>query len=182
MKQVHMATTAIMTGSQFDALPSEEGRPWELVGGELIPAPSPAPQHQAILQRILFPLMVWFNAPPRHGLVFSDVEFAPDADHRVRPDVLVLLGERAASLDMKRVPVSGAPDIAIEVISPSERSFDTQMKRNAYLRFGTQEVWQVYPKTKSIEIHRGETSVTIADGSIETPLLPGFTLETKTLF
>ncbi len=173
-----MATTAIMTGSQFDALPYEEGRRWELVGGELIPVPSPTPQHQTILQRILFALMVYFGTHPERGLVFTDVEFALDEDYRVRPDVLVLLGERAASLDMNRVPVPGAPDIAVEIISPSERSFETQQKLHAYPQYGTREVWQVYPKSKAVVVHRGGTSTTFTeDGRIETPLLPDFGLQ-----
>ncbi len=178
-----MATAAIMTGSQFDALPYEEGRRWELVGGELIPVPSPTPQHQAILQEILFPLMVYFRAHAEYGRVFTDVEFALDDNHRVRPDVLVLLGERAASLDMNRVPVPGAPDIAVEIISPSERSFETQQKLNAYLRLGTREVWQVYPKSKSVVVHRAGASNTVTSaGRIESTLLPGFVLDVKTLF
>ncbi len=178
-----MATTAIMTGSQFDALPYEEGRRWELVGGELIPVPSPTPEHQEILQQILFALMAYFSANREVGRVFTDLEFALDADYRVRPDVLILLGERAASLDMKRVPVPGAPDLAVEIISPSERSFETQQKLHAYLQYGTREVWQVYPKSKAVVVHRGGTSTTFTeDERIETPLLPGFALEAKTLF
>jgi Uma2 family endonuclease len=178
-----MATTAIMTGSQFDALPYEEGRRWELVGDELIPVPSPTAEHQAILQRVLLALMLYFDARPDTGLVFTDVEFAMDQNHRVRPDVLVLLGELAASLDMTKVPVPGAPDLAIEVISPSERTFESQQKLDAYLRLGTREVWQVYPKSKSIMIHRGGMSTTITTGDrIETPLLPGFALDLTTLF
>lgn len=172
-----------MTGSQFDALPYEEGRRWELVGGELIPVPSATYQHQLIVQRILLPLVIYFNANPGLGSAVADVEFALDEDHGMRPDALVLLSERLASVDMEKVRIPGAPDIAIEVISASERSFDTQSKRDSYLRLGTKEVWQVYPKSKAVVVHHGETSLTYSIGErIETPLLPGFSLETKTLF
>jgi Uma2 family endonuclease len=47
---------------------------------------------------------------------------------------------------MQRAPVPGSPDIAVEVISPSERAVDTQAKLEAYLRYGAREVWQIYPK------------------------------------
>lgn len=178
-----MATTAVMTGPEFDALPYEEGRRWELVGGELIPVPSATARHQAIVQKVQYALMSYLNAHPSGSLVFADLEFTLDGDHRVRPDVLVLLKERAALLDMDKVPVPGAPDIAIEVISPSERSYDTQAKRDAYLRLGTQEVWQVYPKSKAIVVHREGAGTTHSAGQrLETPLLPGFVLEIDSLF
>ena len=178
-----MVTASIMTGPEFDALPYEEGRRWELLGGELIAVSSPTPEHQLILQRILIALMVYFDAHPGWGLALSDVEFALDENHRLRPDVLVLLGERASSLDMTRVPVPGVPDLAVEIISPSERSSETQQKVHSYLRHGAREVWQVYPKSKSVVVHRGETSTTVVSGErVETSLLPDFFLELKSLF
>ena len=178
-----MATAAVMTGPEFDALPYEEGRQWELVGGELIPVPSPTARHQAIVQKIQYALMTYVTAHPGRRLVFADLEFTLDGDHRVRPDVLVLLEDRAALLDIDKVPVPGAPDIAVEVISPSERSYDTQLKLEAYLRFGTQEVWQVYPKSKTVVVHRASASTTLSTGErLESPLLPGFALDIKSLF
>ena len=144
-----MVTASIMTGPEFDALPYEEGRCWELLGGELIAVSSPTPQHQLILQRILFALMMYFDAHPGWGLALTDVEFALDDSHRLRPDVLVLLGERASSLDMARVPVPGAPDLAIEIISPSERSSETQQKLQSYLRHGTREVFGRFIRNRS---------------------------------
>jgi Uma2 family endonuclease len=70
------------------------------------------------------------------------------------------------------------------VISPSERAAaDTQAKLEAYLRHGTQEVWQVFPKSKSVVIHRGAASTLLATGEhITTPLLNGFSLDPATLF
>ena len=178
-----MATAAVMTGPEFDALPYEEGRQWELVGGELIPVPSPTLQHQIIERRILVALALYFEAHPGRGLAVSDIEFALDIDHRVRPDVLVLLGDRATSAELNRIPLPGAPDLAVEIISPSERSFDTQQKSQAYLRHGTQEVWQVYPKSKTVVVHRAGGSTTLSTGErLETPLLPGFTLDVNSLF
>ncbi|HXU21183.1 MAG TPA: Uma2 family endonuclease [Verrucomicrobiae bacterium] len=169
-----MAATVTLTGSQFDALPYEDGRRWELLDGELIPVSSPTPERQLILQRILLALMIHLRANPGQGLALTDVEFALDENYRVRPDVLVLLHDRAHSLDMKKIPVPGAPDLAIEIISPSERSSDTQEKLQAYLRYGTREVWQVYPKSRSVVVYRGGESSTLADGELSTPLLEGF--------
>jgi Uma2 family endonuclease len=136
-----------------------------------------------ILQRILFALMLHLQTNPGQGLALTDVEFALHKDYRVRPDVLVLLGERAKSLDVTKVPVPGAPDLAVEIISPSERSSETQEKLQAYLHHGTKEVWQVYPKSKAVVVHRGGTSVTVsAGGQLTTALLAGLSLNLEAVF
>jgi len=86
-------------------------------------------------------------------------------------------------LDRERSPIPGAADIAVEVISPSERSTDSQGKVRAYLQHGTVEVWQVYPKSRTIQVHRTEIAHTLeADATITTPLLPDFTLAVAALF
>src|SRR6478672_761020 len=140
-----MATTASMTGSQFDALPYDEGRRWELLNGELIPMPSPTPRHQEIVFRVQLALRQYLQAHDAGSLTYSDLEFALTDDTRLRPDVCVVLGEKARGLDPDKSSVPGAPDLAVEVISPSERASDSHDKVLAYLRNGTSEVWQVYP-------------------------------------
>jgi Uma2 family endonuclease len=81
-------------------------------------------------------------------------------------------------MDPERTPIPGAPDIAIEVISPSERASESYDKVRAYLRNGTTEVWQIYPKSRTVQIHRGETARSLEwSQGIETDLLPGFGLQ-----
>jgi Uma2 family endonuclease len=97
--------------------------------------------------------------------------------------VCVLLGDIAKSLDPTKTPIPGAPDIAIEVISPSERASESHDKVRAYLRSGTTEVWQVYPKSRTVLIHRGEIARSLEwNQPVETDLLPGFALELASLF
>ncbi|MGA3039600.1 MAG: Uma2 family endonuclease, partial [Bryobacteraceae bacterium] len=129
-----MATITTISGAQFDALPYEEGRQWELVDGELIPVPSPTWQHQESVLRIQLALRSYFETNKIQGLAGQDVEFSMTDNDRVRPDVAVLLGEKATSLDPDKTPIPGAPDIAIEVISPSERASESHDKVRAYLR------------------------------------------------
>jgi len=171
-----------MTGAEFDALPWEEGRRWELIEGELVEVGSPTPEHQLVVQRILLALMLYFGKR-QSGMVLADVEFALSKTNRVRPDVLVLLGERATTVDRSKVPVPGAPDIAVEVISPSERTPDSMSKVEAYLRHGTREVWQVFPKLRQVVVFTGRDLRRL--GSTEmltTGLLPDFTLPVSSLF
>jgi Uma2 family endonuclease len=70
------------------------------------------------------------------GVSFADVEFALSDLLRLRPDICVLLTEKARQLNPDRVSVPGAPDIAIEVISPTERAVESHDKIRAYLHNG----------------------------------------------
>lgn len=178
-----MASIATMTGPQFDALPYEQGRRWELIEGELVEVSSPTPEHQILVQRLLLALLIYLQTQGR-GLVLADVEFALAGDIRVRPDVLVLLGEKAERLDKSKVPVERCPDLAIEVISPSERTSDSMRKVEVYLGHGVGEVWQVYPKTRQVVVHTAGQGVRkLAEGTIlGTGLLPGFELPIAKLF
>ena len=178
-----MATTTTITGDQFDAMPYEEGRRWELVDGELISVPSPTPRHQDIVFEILLAVRRYLRQSRSAGLAYQDVEFALTDNARMRPDVGVVLGEKATRLNLDVVPIPGAPDIAIEVISPSERTSESLDKVRAYLRNGTTEVWQVFPKSRTVLIHRGEIARSLEwSQPVETDLLPGFTLQLASLF
>ncbi|MGC9948372.1 MAG: Uma2 family endonuclease [Bryobacteraceae bacterium] len=178
-----MATITTISGAQFDAMPYEEGRQWELVNGELISVPSPTWQHQEYVLRIQLAFRRYFETSKMSGLAGQDVEFSLSDHDRVRPDVCVLLGDNARRLDPEKTPIPGAPDIAIEVISPSERASESHDKVRAYLRSGTTEVWQVYPKSRTVQIHRGETARSLEwSQPVETDLLPGFAFELASLF
>ena len=103
-------------------------------------------------------------------------------EEKRRPDVAFVRRERV-------VETTGylflAPDLAIEIISPTEKPYEIRGKLNVYLRFGVQRVWQVYPQTQEIV-------VTFADGTSRTyrpsdtltdpELLPGFNLEVAMVF
>lgn len=181
MATVAANVPATMTGAEFDTLPYEEGRRWELVCGELIAVPSPTLRHQEIVFRIQLALKQYLRG--KNGLAIADVEFALSPDDRVRPDVCAILGEKADRIDIDRIPIPGVPDIAVEVISPSERASESYEKVRNYLRKGSQEVWRIYPRTAGVEIHRGGSSRFLERGdTIASDLLPDFQLPIESLF
>ena len=176
-----MATATLISGAQFDALPYDEGRKWELLEGELIEVPSPTPRHQKIVFQVLLALRRYLA--DTKGAAFADVEFALSDLLRLRPDVCVLLKAIAERLDPDRAPVPGAPDLAIEVISPTERTSESHAKVQAYLRNGAAEVWQIYPKSRTLLIHRAEISGSLdATQQVTSSLLPGFNTPVASFF
>ncbi|MBV9156637.1 MAG: Uma2 family endonuclease [Acidobacteriaceae bacterium] len=176
-----MATIATMTGEQFDALSYEEGRRWELLGGELIIVSSPTPEHQDIVFNLLAALKQYLRTRGG-GRAHQDIEFALSEEDRLRPDVCVLLGDRA-DFDPGKVPIRHAPNIAAEVISPSERAGDTRRKTVIYLRAGVQEVWQIYPATREVLVYAGSVRRELQlSEDLTTDLLPGWRLAVSSLF
>ncbi len=79
-----------------------------------------------------------------------------------------------------------APDLAVEVISPSEHAADIDLKTQKYLEYGTKLVWVIYPKTQRIVVYSsGMQSGSTVDinGTLDGgDVLPGFTLPVRDIF
>ena len=98
-----------MTAEQFDALPEEEGRKWELLDGELIEVSSATPRHNRILGR-LFKLLDSFAEARKLGAVLIETDLAVRANTRLRPDFGFFRrkhGERSISIAFpsSRLPI-----------------------------------------------------------------------------
>lgn len=104
------------------------------------------------------------------------------------PDVSFVRKERIPSdFDLTR-PFPGAPDLAVEVISPSETAADVLAKVDAYLDAGTGQVWVLYPQRGELYLYArsaGKTVVQLHSGSdrmMVEDVLPGLEIVTETLF
>lgn len=99
------------------------------------------------------------------------------------PDVSFLTNERVAAADLDGLP-EGAPELAIEVVSPSQSADYMGTKVEQYLQFGARQVWVVYPKRRRIHVFRPDAAPTMLDQS-ETLTggdLPGFSVKVDDLF
>lgn len=156
----------------------------ELIDGELIVTPSPRLRHQAVAAEILYALMTWVRQ--HGGKVYPapvDVRFA---DHTVLiADVLFVREEHRDRLQERFV--AGAPDVAVEVSSPSNRHLELMRKRSVYERFGVAEYWYVDLEVDRVEVHRLLDGVypaptVLQRGDVLTsPELPGFALPVSDL-
>src|SRR5438477_13079377 len=112
-----MATRTLMAAEQFDQLPEEEGRRYELLDGELIEVPSATPGHN-LIQGILLTSLINFFMRTLRGMALAETDFALGGSRRLRPDIAVLFSDKWAKVDRWKVPVTIAPDIAIEIVCP----------------------------------------------------------------
>jgi Uma2 family endonuclease len=174
--------------SDLLALP-EDGKRHELIHGDHHVSASPTPRHQDVLRNLVLAIC-GFVIPRRLGKVFFaplDV-FLSERDVVV-PDLLYIKRERLAIVDLQFL--RGAPDLAVEVLSPSTRQIDLRVKRRAYRKFGFGEYWIVDPVAESIAVFRGEGDwmepalrLSRASGPQEltTPLFPGLVLTLDQVF
>jgi Uma2 family endonuclease len=124
---------------------------YELLDGELVMAPAPSLRHQRTGIR-LSSLLHAFVTGRRLGEVFSppcDVILS-DADV-VQPDLLFVSRERRRTL-LEGDAVRGAPDLVVEILSPSTAARDRTLKRVLYARHGVREYWLVDPDAETITV------------------------------
>jgi Uma2 family endonuclease len=143
----------------------------------------PAYFHNHVLG-ILFVALSNYFRKNRIGLVLlSEHLYALSPSTRRAPDVAVILGDRHEELKSAKV-ISIIPDIAAEVLSPSEMPRMINRKLKQYFAAGVKEVWLIHPEALEIEICIGSgVPDTLADGDVFTSrLLPGFELSLPELF
>jgi|KBSSwiStaDraftv2_1062776.scaffolds.fasta_scaffold50139_6 Uma2 family endonuclease len=179
---------AKLTYDDLVAMP-DDGLRRELIDGELYVTPSPNHRHQSIVLNLAFHIKAHLREH-RIGRVFVaplDVLFS-QVDV-VEPDVLFVRRQRESEVLAENYLV-GAPDLVVEVGSPSTRRTDERAKQRLYERFAVAEYWIVDPDLDAIKVFRLVESryERVAELSLEagdvltTPLLPGLELPLAEIF
>ncbi len=169
-----MSTKALMTAEQFGQMITADTEDYELVEGELIPLSSGTPRHNLICASVMHLMWSYFKGNPI-GEAIGWVDCRITDDTVRRPDVSIFLGERVKQIDPDKIPVPFAPDIAVEVLSPSESAVNVRRRVRDYLRAGGQEVWLLDHANGEVLVHTS-AGIRVLQGTdvLESPLLPGF--------
>nr|WP_226920940.1 Uma2 family endonuclease [Georgenia subflava] len=131
-----------LTRDDLDAMP-DDGHRYELVDGALIVTPAPSTRHQCAVLRMA--VLLDRVCPARHIVMVSPFDVALAADTVLQPDVLVA---RRADLTERDLPT--APLLAVEVLSPSTRMIDLNLKLARYEAAGTPSYWVVDPDVPAL--------------------------------
>jgi len=152
----------------------------EIINGDLIVAAAPSTRHQGVVARLCARLLLY--AEEHGGRAYpapSDVFFS-EADV-VEPDVVFVTEGNIGKVEEKFV--RSAPDVVVEVSSPSTRRLELVRKRDLFERFGVPEYWYVDLDAERIELYRlteGRYGVPLLlerSDVLESPLIPGFALQ-----
>lgn len=145
-----------LTYEDYLAFP-EDGRSHEIIAGVHYVSAAPNIDHQRISRHIQFQLYSQIELPG-HGEVFDAPTAVHLSDHDiVEPDLLVVLSARDSYLTERTV--AGPPNLVVEVLSPSTRRKDRELKLSLYERTGVDEYWIVDPAARNVVKHvrRGPT-------------------------
>lgn len=131
-------------------LPDDTFR-YEIIEGELFASPSPGTNHQIAVSSLLAAM---HNHARRNnlGLVLTSPIGVrlPLRDSAVQPDILFVHRERVAIV--KDAVIDGAPDLVVEVLSPSNWVYDRSHKQEAYLQAGVKEYWIVDYRARTVDV------------------------------
>ncbi len=169
-----------------DYLKTSDDERWELLNGELLMAPAPNMSHQRVVME-LGTLLNTFMHESGMGVVYSaPTDVVLSDTNVVQPDLLFVSREREGIITYANV--QGAPDLAVEVASPSTGERDRTVKRNLYAEHGVGEYWLVDPDAMTV------TVLVLGEGAFEeagvyrkgdtmtSPTLEGFSVNLDDIF
>ena len=131
---------------------------YEYVKGELVPMPPATMIHGKISSKLHIRLGLHVEENRLGELYIAETTFQLD-DRAVKPDIAFVSTDRLPENKDQASPVP--PDLAVEVVSPSDKHYDVTEKALAYLRAGTRLVWVIEPVAKTVMIYRSETDFTV---------------------
>lgn len=182
-----MSTVSLTTADELLALPTGMGKRYELVAGELRVMSPGGWKHGTVISNL-------------HGLIFNHVNgqdlgmmFGAETGFKLASDPDTVRAPDIAFVAKKNIPAPlpessfwpGAPDLAVEVLSPHDRTGEVNEKIDAWLSAGTQAVWVVNPQLETVTVYNSRTEVTLktVDERLEGgSVLPGFECAVNKLF
>ena len=172
-----------MSVAEFSALPDDGYRYEYLKGVATMMSPAGGLHGQIAIQ---ISALLWNFSDanePAHIFDSSTGYRLPDGDVRV-PDVSVILSGRLPNEEAPIGFIEIPPDLAVEVISPSERYEEIQTKIDQLLNWGVQAIWIVEPSTRTVTVHTTTTITRLTEDETLTggQAVPGFICPVKRIF
>ena len=165
---------------------AEDGGRLELVRGEIVEMTPTGGQHGVLTMELGRWIANYVREQGLGVVVGAETGFilATNPDTVRAPDVAFIAQERLPRpIPERYLPL--APDLAVEVVSPSDVAQDVRRKVIDYLRAGTRLVWVVYPETQTVDVYRPGQDVRVveAQGALQgEEVLSGFELPLRELF
>ncbi len=174
---------------EFSHHPENENKYFYLIDGELYWDMPPGGEHGDLAGEIIFRLKSFAEGQEFGKFTVETGYYPPDDRNTVlAPDVAFISSSRAPQPFPKRF-VPAMPDLAVEIVSPTDSLAEVRRKAAVYLANGTRLVWIVLPAEKGVDVCRASEGAGLniefvaLEGSLSgEAILPGFELELKLLF
>lgn len=178
-----------------DIMEWDDGKRWELYDGVPVALASPTNVHQEVLSAIHYQLYGFLRGKPCKVYpspfdvrLFDTAEDRPEQSRYVlQPDLMVVCDREKVD----RHGVHGAPDLVIEILSPSSRGSDRLRKFVLYERAGVREYWLVDPEARTVEVYLlkaeegryyAADAVYTAGASVPVTVLEGCSVDLREVF
>lgn len=164
-----------------------EGSPYQLIAGELTMTPAPTPYHQQVAIRLEYLLVDYLSVKQKVAEVLHapiDVYF--DEHEVYQPDIIAINQDRLEIIGEAKI--EGAPDLVVEILSPSTAYYDLRHKRDVYANSGVKEYWIVDPLEKNIEVYQNQNGTfelfgkAVSGGEVTSHLFEDLTIRSAEIF
>jgi Uma2 family endonuclease len=147
-----MATTVIrkLSYEEFQTLPRDGSKRFELIEGEVFMTPSPNTSHQRAVGRLFRALSDYVDENDLGEVFIAPYDIVFSKWTALEPDLL-FVGKEQRSI-ITDANVQGVPDLVIEMLSPSNKEYDRDTKLRAYEKAGVPEIWYFDPEDRTAEI------------------------------
>lgn len=177
---------ARLTVQDYLAIPEDDENRYELIDGELYMAPAPTWEHQESIGNLYSALRDFVRANGLGRVVASPIDVYLSDEDVFQPDIVFVSTDRLDIIHSSGV--HGAPDLVIEMLSPSTEQRDLTIKRERYEMLDVKEYWLANPVAKTISVLRlrdgafEHIGVFTEGMTVETPLLPGLRVDVSSVF
>ena len=174
----------LVTYEDYRDMPEDER--YEIIDGELIPKDTPPRLHQGASRNISTPMHIYVKANRLGEIYYAPTDVILSEINVVQPDILFVSNARSHILVDEGV--RGAPDMVVEILSPSTAQLDKVRKRELYARFRVPEYWQVDIDEFNVLVlalgsnDYDEVAVYGLGDTVVSSVLPGFTLAVDDIF
>jgi Uma2 family endonuclease len=170
---------------EFLELP-EDGNRYEILDGELVMTPPPAIRHQVVLSNLNDCLRTHVRANGLGIVLFAPVAVRLSETTIAEPDLIFVAADRTGGISKLSIDI--APDLLVEILSPSTAKRDRTIKAQLYAKLGVDHYWIIDPQAKRLEaferegdVYREAVSIE-GEAAFEPTLFPGLRLELATLW
>jgi Uma2 family endonuclease len=179
-----------------DYLKINDDKRYEVIEGVLLMNPAPSSKHQRVISNLSYFMSDFIRKkivpPGKPGeLLFAPYDVILDQNIIVQPDILYISHENR--INIKKSGFFGAPDLVIEVVSPSSLKIDTEDKKNIYKKFGVKEYWIIFPNEEIIQVFTlskgtytnfdyASTENIVGEQKVKSKVIEGLVIDLKNIF
>lgn len=146
-----MSQTQLVSYQDYRLFEADDPYFYQLLNGRLVQKKANSPRHQIILQNLNLSMALHVRSQQLGTVLFAPVDVFWDEYNAPHPDLVFVSTQKEALITNDGI--MGAPDLVVEIVSPSSIARDRVEKLKLYQKYGIPEYWMIDPAYSSVEIY-----------------------------